>query len=144
MAFIGDDLKTYWKTKSAITAIVGAGAHAKIYQDAPREGVKPPFVVFRLFEGFSSEALSAIAGLAQRRVQVDCYGTNPKQADDLQEAIRLAPTQGHRGTVGSSYVHGVTSADTARTGVDDPPKGSKAFRYWSSRDYMVAYNESTS
>lgn len=144
MAYIGDDLETYWKTKSAITSIIGSGRHARIYEDSPKQGARLPFIVYRCFEGFSTEGLSQIAGAAQRRVQVDCYGTSAKQADDLQEAVRLAPTQGHRGNVGSSFVNGITSPDTARTGTDDPPKGSKKYRHWSSRDYLVAYNEATS
>lgn len=144
MAFIGDDLRTYWKTISGVTAFVGSGVHARIYQDAPKQGVKLPYIVYRMFEGFSAEDLSGITGVAQRRVQVDCYGATPKQADDVQEAIRLAPTQGHRGTVGSSFVHGITSPDTARSGEDPPPPGSKAHRYWSSRDYLVSYTEATS
>lgn len=144
MSHLGDDWTTYWKSKTAITSIVGAGAHARIYEDAPRQGVKPPYVVFRFFEGPSAEGLSELGGVGEKRMQVDAYHNTPADAHALQEAIRLGPTQGHRGTVGSTFVHGVTSPQTSRHGSDDPPKGSKARRYWSSRDYLTAYAEATS
>ena len=144
MAYIGDDILTYWKTISGITSLVGAGPHARIFEGAPNQGAELPYVVYRFFEGTSAEGTAEIGGSGQRRMQVDCYGKTAKQADDVQEAIRLAPTQGKRGAVGSSFVQGISSPDTARTGTDDPPKGSKAHRYWSSRDYLVAYSEATS
>lgn len=144
MASIGSELITYLKTIPAITALVGSGSAARIYKRKIKQGVTVPFIRIEVFEGTSSETLTGISGIAVNRIQIDAYGADSEAAHTLAEAIRLAPLQMYRGTMGSTDVHGVTSPQTYRNGDDPPSKGSPSNRYYASRDYFITYSEATS
>ncbi len=144
MAAIADELVAYLKTKSGVTALVGTGANARIFQMVVKPGTKLPYLVLRTFGGNSAEHLGGIEGTAFRRVQIDAYDSTPAGAETLQEAVRVAPLQAYRGTMNNTYVHNVESETTANTGVDEPTKGDKTYRHFSSRDYVIWYTEATS
>lgn len=145
-----DNLKDHLKTKTNITGSVGTGANARIYKNRARQGVSIPYIVVEVFEGSSTEHLQGISGLAENRIQVDCYASTSVAAYDLAESIRLAQSgdgaslQGYRGTMQNIFIYGVTSETGYREGEDPPEKGSDQPRYWCSRDYVIAHSEPTS
>ncbi len=143
MASIGANLKTYLKTKSSVTALVGVGAAARIYTHLAKQGVQLPYIVYEVFEGDSSETLTAIAGVAENRIQIDCYGKTEQEAYDLAEAVRLAPLQMYRGQFGDAEALAVVSEDGYRLGIDKPTRGVNSRRYWVSRDFSITYREAT-
>jgi hypothetical protein len=143
MPDICDELRTWMKTKTAITDIVGTSTAAKIYQHDAKQGVAPPYIVLHVFEGSSSETLSAIAGVAMNRVQVDCYGLTNSAAYALAEAVRVN-LQMYRGTMGSTAVLNVTSNGGYERLFDPPSTGANQKRYIYSRDYLITYREATS
>ncbi len=55
MASVGENLKTYLKTVSAVTTLVGSGAAARIYTHLAKQGVATPFVIYEVFDGSSAE-----------------------------------------------------------------------------------------
>lgn len=144
MADILADVKTYLKTKAAITAVIGSGDDAKIYLHDAKQDQQPPYIVIDQLSGFSHEHLSAISGMAESRIQIDCYGVTRSAAHSLAELVRLAPLQMHRGTIGSSTVRTVSSNGGYRSGFDPPIHGSAQKRYWVSRDYIITHTEATS
>lgn len=144
MPSIGSELKTYLKTKAAITTLIGSGTSARIYTQAPKQNATLPYIVYTVFLGSSEEHLGGITGMANNRIQLDCYGATEEAAYALAEAVRLAPLQMFRGTMGSTYVHCVTSSEGSRAGYDRPEKGTDSRRYWHSRDYSITYAEATS
>ena len=85
MGDIAADLKTYLKTISVVTDIVGAGAAAKIYQHEPRHKIKapPPYIVYEVFEGTSEEDLSGASGLADALEQLIRDVGLPSQLRDM-------------------------------------------------------------
>ena len=121
MASVGTNLKTYLKTISGVTALVGAGAAARIYTNLAKQGVATPY-----------------------RIQVDCYGATEAEAYNLAEAVRLAPLQMYRGTFGDADAVAIISPDGYRQGIDNPSKGGNQRRYWISRDFTVTYREAVS
>ena len=141
MSSVGTNLKTYLKTIPAVTALLGSGAGARIYTYLAKQGVATPYIIYEVFEGNSSERLSEIAGVAENRIQIDCYGATEAEAYQLAEAVRLAPLQMYRGAFGDTDALAVTSEDGARQGIDKPTKGGNQRRYWFSRDYSVTYRE---
>ncbi len=143
MASIGANLKTYLKTKSSVTALVGVGAAARIYTHLAKQGVQLPYIVYEVFEGDSSETLTAIAGVAENRIQIDCYGKTEQEAYDLAEAVRLAPLQMFRGDFGDTEALAIVSEDGYRLGIDKPTRGGNQRRYWVSRDFSITYREAT-
>lgn len=144
MPDILSDLRTYLKTKSAITSLVGTGDAARIYFHDAKEGATLPLIILEIFEGESNEHLTGISGICSNRVQVDCYGVTAAAAYTLAEAVRLAPLQMYRGNMDTSKVNNVTSNVSYRRGFDPPVTGSAQKRYWVSRDYVITYTEATS
>lgn len=134
---------TYLKTKSAITSLIGTGDNARIYLGFPKQGASLPYIVLEVFEGLSAEHLTGISGIAENRVQIDCYAETKNGAHDLAEAVRLAPLQMYRGTLGDTFANSITSPAGARRGYDDPSQGSNQARFWNSRDYFITYVEAT-
>ena len=142
MASVGENLKTYLKTVSAVTTLGGSGAAARIYSHLAKQGVATPFVIYEVFDGTSAETLTAIAGMAENRVQIDCYGATESEAYSLAEAVRLC-LQMYRGSFGDADATAITSPDGYRTGIDNPSKGGNQRRYWVSRDFEITYREAT-
>ena len=101
MPDILDNLRTYLKTKTAITDLVGTTTAARIYIHEAKQDAALPFIVLHGFEGISEEWLSGIVGNCTTRVQVDCYASTRPGAYALAEAVRLAPLQMFRGAIWS-------------------------------------------
>lgn len=149
MGNIVEDVRTYLKTKSAITSIVGSGNDAKIFlyrakQSEPDRPIAEPYIVMEGFGGGSDEHLGGIGGIATNRIQIDCYSTTAALAYTLAEAVRLAPLQMYRGTAGSSTIVTCSSNGGYRQGEDPSPFGSSQRRFWVSRDYIIQHREATS
>lgn len=137
-------LKAYLKSKTAITSLVGTGDSARIYLNVPKQGVVLPYIVFEVFEGSSAEHLTGVSGIAENRVQIDCYGGDEESAHNLAEAVRLAPLQMFRGELMSGvFANSVSSPIGYRLGFDPPTAGGNDIRFWASRDYLVTYSEPT-
>lgn len=141
MPSISSEIITYLKTKAAVTALVGSGVDARIFLDEAKQGVSLPYVTLVVFEGASHEHLGAITGLAENRVEINCYSATSEGAWTLAEVIRLSPLQMHRGTLGSTFVHSITSPQGYARERIPPPQGSNTTRFVCSRDYFFIYAE---
>ena len=147
MADVVNYLMSYLQGKSEVSAILGAGSECRIYNRRVKPGVPLPYVVLIGFEGFSSEHLDGISGIAQMRVAVECYAQTSSQAHLIAETIRLAPLQIFRGnwTSGANtlFINGVTSPQGYESGDNAPPNGGQATRYYYARDYFIIHEEAT-
>jgi len=141
MGDIAAELKTYLKTISGVTTLVGAGTAARIYHSRAKQGVSLPFIVYEVFAGSSAEYLNGIAGVATNRIEVVCYAATSTGAYSLAEAVRLAPLQMFRGTMGSTAVLATTANGGYERGIDLPEPGGNQRRYWITRDYILTYAE---
>ena len=145
MADIGAELKTYLKTISAITDLVGATTAARIHSHLARQKwTTPPWIVFGVLAGTSYEDLTGPSGLITSHIQIDAYGTSEAQAKSLHDAIHTAlmVTNGAgRYTMGSTYIHGVTSVGGFEEDHETPQPGKDISRYICSRDYQITYGE---
>ena len=141
MGNIAADLKTYLKTKTAVTDLIGSGTAARIYQDTGKQGVALPYVLFEQLSGESEEHLGGISGIAENLFEVSCYAATQSGAYALSEAVRLAPLQTYRGVMGASYVRVI--ADSASAGHDPPVKGGNQRRYFERRYYRIIHDEAT-
>lgn len=141
MPDIADELKTYLKTKTAVTDLIGAGVAAKIYKDNPKQGIALPYISFEVFEDIDYEALAEIVGIVSARFQIDCYGATSSAAWTLAEAVRLAPLQMYRGLMGTTMVKNVSAVDGFNQGIEPPVKGGNQRRYWVSRDYILTFEQ---
>jgi len=141
MADIGADLITYLKSILNVRTIVGNGAAARIYQHRAVQGKQLSYITFEVYEGTSAEYISGITGIASNRVEITCYGATSIAAYRLAEAVRLAPLQMYRGTMGDSFVLSVQSDGGYERGFDAPTAGGNQKRYWVERDYIIRFHE---
>jgi len=148
MPSILSELKTYLKTKSAVTNLVGATTAARIYQYTAKEGVAMPYVVLDMVPGESHEHLGGITGIARNRIIIDAYAATELASYALAEAIRLIlqpiGKDGTRPTFGSTVVHGIASDGSYEADFEPPVKGGAQKRYVYSRDYFISYAEAVS
>jgi hypothetical protein len=138
---IATNLKSYLKSKSAITSLVGSGDASRIFIHDAKEGVQLPFVVIVVLTGSSAVHLGGASGIASNRVSVISYGNTHAQAYELDKTIRLCPLLGYRGTMGTGYVHAVDDDQGYECGYDPPVSGSAQKRYWVMRDYLFTHKE---
>lgn len=141
MPSIESQLEIYLKSKPSISALIGEGDDARIYQDRAKQGVPLPFIVYQVFDGSSDEHLGGITGVAENRFQIDTYGVDREKSFELAELVRLAPLQMFRGLIGSTEVLTVSSNGGYDKGSDNPVSGSGERRYWTSRDYIITHRE---
>jgi len=140
---VATELRTYLKTKSAITAIVGSGTAARIYLfDAPQDR-DLPYVVIEVTSGSAETHLTGSSGIAQNRVTVICYGATETAAYALNEAVRVAPLLGYRGTMGSGTVRDVGDGGGYESGYDPPTTGGNQKRYWTMQHYTITHIQTT-
>ena len=140
---IATDLRTYLKTVSGITDLVGTGTGARVYEEDPKQAASLPYVVFEVFEGSTESHLGGIAGVARNRIQIDAYATTAAGAFALAEQIKFA-VAAYRGLMGTTFVHDESGNGSYERGHDRPTTGGNQRRYWISRDYILTYQEATS
>lgn len=143
MPALDDNLIAYLKTISNVTDKVGTGDNARIYSEYAKQGAALPYIVIQVFDGVSNEHLTGISGVDENRVQIDCYGSDKTEAYNLAEAVRLAPLQMYRGTLGSGYANSVTSGNTYETGHSPASPGANNQKFWYSRDYFIRHTVAT-
>ena len=141
-----EELLAYLKSRSAITDLVGVGNAARIYPDRMEQGVEMPYLVIVESGGENPEILSGTggAGLVQSSWQIYSVAKNRKGANDLSEVVRLAPMQGFKGYMGTTFVNEVACPQHRDSDVDDPVEGSSAYRYWTRRVYDIWHTQATS
>lgn len=141
MADIAVEIKTFLKTVAGITALVGSGTAARIYEDRSKQGVALPYIVYEIFPGSTEQHLGGISGMATNRIQIDVYESTSTKAYTIAELVRLA-VAGKRQTMGTTLMreHGRGSYDRGQGRVE----GANQRRYWISRDYIFTFDEATS
>jgi len=149
VADIASELKTYLKTISDITDVIGATTAARINLHLARqkwtENGAVPYIVYHVLTDTSHEDLTGESGLIISQIQIDCYGTTSAQAYSLAELVRTALmiTNGAgRYTMGSTYIHSVSSVGGYERDFVPPPQGRDVPTAWVySRDYRLGYAE---
>ena len=139
-----DELKTRLKAASAVTALVGAGANARIFHDVLRQGCTLPAVVLYEGGGESYRHLMGFGGVVRSVWHVISYGATRAAANELAETIRTkALNSNFRGLFGSTFVNGVNCSLHRNAGYDAAQDGAETPRYWSERVYDIFHVEDT-
>ncbi len=144
MSDIAAELKTYLKTIKVITDVIGKASACKMMLHQARQTWAAPFVVYDVLADDSFEDLTGSSGLIISHIQIDSHGSTSVEAHSLAELIRTALmiTNGIRYTMGSTYIHGVTSAGGYQRDFVQKAPGSDSISSWyCSRDYRITYGE---
>lgn len=97
-------------------AAVAAIAGDRVYSMLAPQGERRPCIVFVRVSEIEDATLKGAQGIAQSRVQIDCWAETPDQANALAEAVR-ARMQGLSGTFAGAVFCGAW-ADRINEGQD--------------------------
>ncbi len=140
-----EELKTRLKAVADVTALVGSGSNARVYNDMLRQGCSLPAVVMYEGGGESFQHLTGISGMVRSVWHVITYGATRSTANTLAETIRLkALNSSFRGLFGSTFVNGINCSSHRMVGIDEARDGSETPRYWTERVYDIYHAEGTS
>ena len=136
---IRDALRTYLRSVSGVTDLVGAGDAARIWPDSGRQDATLPFVVYHFAPGRSYSHLGGSVQVEETRIEIACYAETDTAADALQDAIDAALPQNFRGSWDTAEVLCIDIDQSPMTGDESKEPGSDEKRFWSQRDYIVTY-----
>lgn len=123
------------RNEVAITAIVSD----RIGHNVTRQTIALPRIRIKEVSQNPVEHLNGSAGLADSRIQIDCFAAIMDTAIELAEMVRLT-LQGFRGQVAQYFIQGINylrGLDLA----DDPFDGTDRPIYWKSLDFRVWYTQ---
>ena len=135
-------LVTYWKSVSAITALIGSSDSCRAWPDTAKQNQDPPFLVYTRAGGTSYQHLGGTSGARNTVLHVYCWGATRAAADSLAEAVRVAMQTGFaRSTWAGVYVANCDVEETQYDGYDAPLDGSDLKRFWSRLVLRILHNE---
>lgn len=135
---------TKLKATASITALIGSGASARIYEDVAKQGVAAPYIVYLQGDGGESyRHHGGITSLRETVVHVYCYGDTTANANALAEAVKLAGELGGQSSWGSTAVHTVT-ASIPDGGTESPIDGSDTNKPWRRVVLRILHTQATS
>lgn len=105
-------------------------AGSRVYPKRLPQQASLPALTYTVIDDPGEHSHDGASNLAHPRVQVDCWGSTPLQAAQLDDQVR-AVLDGYQGPMGTLSVHGAMRQDARQD--DDPDTG----RYWVSADYIV-------
>ena len=112
-------LVVYWRSKAAITALVGSGSAARIIPLISRKRyVGQTKIVFERGDGEAVNHLAGVSGMRHTVLYVYCYDSTLAGADAIAEAVRQN-TANYRGTMSGTYVHWIECSDALDDGIDE-------------------------
>ena len=128
---------------SAVTTLVGSGNTARVWPTKLPQRANPawPCLTFQTISGRPEYDIDGTAGVAEARIQIDCWSAERPGKDaydevhDLAEAVRGA-LSAYTGTVGSDVIQSCF-LENVRALYED---GAAMHRI--SMDWMIAYTQS--
>ena len=128
------DLRTYLKTRSGITDIIGTGDDARIYaMQLPQKATFPALTFMRVGTPQRTVSHSGDSSLTQIRLQYSCWAETYEDAKDLAAAI-VVELQCFSGTAGSATIR--DSFHESEMDINDPDAEIKHVPI----DFMIRYH----
>jgi hypothetical protein len=134
------DLVTYLKTRTGITALVGATTSARIYPDIAKQKASLPHLVYTVSGGDSFRHLRGDSGIRRTVLQVFAYAATRAGADALAEQVRQSLAN-YRGTWSDTRVHDCRTAAPPLSGYDPAEDASDQAKYWTMVVFDLFHNE---
>lgn len=122
---IAEEIRAALAAMTAVTAIVGDGAAAKIRFDRPDQADRPPLILIEIDDQTPENDLTGRADLVPFTATITCRDTSRSRARALAEAVRsngTTPGSGLSGYSGTfdSWVEATDDATSPRdTGADE-------------------------
>ena len=136
---IAESLKTYLKTITAITDLVGSGDNARIFFDQARQG--SPLPLIRLLENSGEGALEGLGlvslSLGQSVFRVETSADDRIAANDLAELIRVNLSRQGSVNFGDTFINEVSVLAGRETRVIQPAARSGDLVYEAAITYRI-------
>lgn len=110
----------------------------KVFADRIPQNATAPMIVYGIITSIPNDCLTGPLLSDESRFQVDCYGVNRVEADNLYLVTRDV-LAGTRAEVGGVYMR-ITQGSGLIQMVDRPEGGDNQYRYISTGDFSVFYN----
>lgn len=131
-------LHSYLSSKTSITNLVGSNIwRGRLPQSYSWSS---PAITFRRISEPHDHNLDGASGIAQARVQIDCWARSAATADNVAEQVRLV-LQGYSGTLGTITATSVV-LDNVVSIPEQPKDASDEWRYHIALDFLIFYRES--
>lgn len=128
--------------ESAVYALlVEITGSAAVHPLRAPQNARPPYTIYQRIDGDRFGTLTGPSGLAQKRIQVDCYDVSYEDAKLAAETIRQR-LDGYSGTVAGVRIGGVsllTDLPDQEDSEGETETGQPAVRI--SKDYLFTYEE---
>ncbi len=134
MSLIGQSVKTYLLSKSAVTNVAGT----RVFSDyLPGSITTFPSVVMLQVSQVNPQHLTAQCDYAETRLQLDVYSDQASTRDSFANTLR-DEMNGFSGTMGSVAVSEVKLVNS-RDGYEPPQDNSDSGLYRNSSDYWIRH-----
>ena len=131
-------VRTFLLSQSSVTDIVGD----RIFpMTLPQNETRSSIVYRRISTNHEETIDGSVGGMADARVQMDCYADSWNAASDLAEVLRLSGILDIHGVTNGVDFRGVRLASGLRMEDDQPTDGTESWRFWASQDYQFFYLE---
>jgi hypothetical protein len=135
------DLFTYLKTSgTAISAIVGVGAAAKIYPNTAPQDTAPPYVTYSQVSNFHEHTLASAAGIARPLFQFICWDNGSVSTDAMGNALREDLDGFGPGDIGSTTVRRIHLENDSDS-IEDPTVGEEFPKWARVLDFQIVHTE---
>jgi hypothetical protein len=139
MPNVGSSLRTKLLSYAGVSTLVGQ----RMYPDALKQNATLPAIVYRRISTARDHDIGDVTRLAHSRFEIICVAASRAAADSVADAVRTSGICAFAGPVDSIVFLG-TEIDSGEEYGDDPPTdGSQVYRYWTSFDLMVHYQEAS-
>lgn len=145
MASMEEAFCSYLLSKSAITAIIGAGSAARLWcaqlpQDYNVD--QGAAAVYEIISGDDIHTLSDRSGFVEARVQIATYSKFHADAIGLARTIKNCGITALKGVSGGVDFRGVSVEQGIRTyGNEQPTDGTDSWRYLAEFEFKISYLE---
>ena len=114
----------------------------RVYSDILPQGIAMPAVRYWVVSEDAHECLTAIVDLSTASIQFDCYALTRAEAVNLADTIRLA-LESYRGDVNGQAIRGISLTLGQTSGVDRSEAGTDQRRFFTSLEFAVPYQTTT-
>ncbi len=137
MADVCEAVRDYLLTKTAVTSLVST----RIYPDTLPQNATMPAVTYSKISTLHEHTLSALAGLANCRIEFSCFASTRRVANNIAATIQQCGIIGLKGVQSTIDIRAVQIEDGQQTYQETPTDGSQVHRYVTTFDLRVYYQE---
>jgi hypothetical protein len=139
MPNVGSSLRTKLLSYAGVSSLVGQ----RMYPDTLKQNSTLPAIVYRRVSTARDHQIDDVTRLAHSRFEFICVAASRVVADSIADAIRTSGICSFAGVVDSITLLGAEIDSGEEYGDDPPTDGSQVYRYWTSFDLMVHYQEAS-